>query len=216
MADIDFSVLWGTTKRKLIDMLDGSHAERVVAHPPFDLLTDHGTGPNRRIRVDPGQTGFFAGRMFRSYIELVIPVIGPSVQFRFTSPIDFILWAQRLELTQGAIRFEIFTGATSTGVWTALPVIGVNRMGERPTPLYASQVTLETGGDFTGGTPVDLMLIRSGTNQGNSSSQNAGGETTERGLGAGIYHGRFSTLTGGIASIDAAQLVYSLYWEERV
>jgi len=215
MADINFKVLWGPLK-KLVDMLDGTHGEKIVAQPPFDLMTDHGTGPSRRIRVDPGQTGFFAGRMFRSYIELVVPVAGPSVQFRFTSPIDFILWAQRLELTQGAIRFEIFTGATSAGSWTALPVIGVNRMGERPTPFYASQVTLETGGNFTGGTPVDLMLIRSGTNQGNSSSQNAGGETTERGLGAGVYHGRFSTLTGGIASIDAAQLVYSLYWEERV
>jgi hypothetical protein len=186
-----------------------------TATPPKDLLTDGGFGASRRLRVDPGQTGFFAGRMFRSYIEQVIPAAGPSVQFRFTSPIDFILWTQRLDLTQGALRFEVFTGATSSGVWTPLPVIGVNRMAERPTPLYAPQVVVETGGNFTGGTAVDLMLIRSGSNQGSNSSQNTGGETSERGLPAGVYHGRFSTLTGGVTVTDAAQMVYSLQWEER-
>lgn len=216
MADIDFSVLWGTgaapPKKRLVDMLDGTYAERQIAQPPAFLLT--GT-TRQRVRVDVGETGFFEGRMFRSYVELVIPVAGPSVQFRFTSPINFILWAQRLDLTQGALRFEIFTGATSTGSWTPLPVIGVNRMSERPTPFYASQVTIESGGNFTGGTPVDLMLIRSGTNQGSNSSQNTGGTTTERGLPLGVYHGRFSTLTGGVAPTDAAQMVYSLSWEER-
>ena len=96
-------------------------------------------------------------------------------------------------LTQGALRLEVFTGATSTGVWTPMPVIGVNRMADRPTPFYAPQVVAEIGGNFTGGTAVDLLLIRSGSSQGSSSSQNAGGETSERGLPAGVYHGRFSS-----------------------
>lgn len=182
----------------------------------FRLMTDS-NGPSARLRVDPGQTGFFAGRMFRSYTEQVIPVAGPSVQFRFISPIDFILWSQTLTLTQGALRFEVFTGATDSGGWTtSLPIIGVNRMSERPTPFYASQITIETGGDFTGGTPVDTMIVRCANNQGNQSSQNAGGETTERGLPAGTYFGRFSTLTGGAVPADAAQMLYTLTWEERV
>lgn len=182
----------------------------------FRLMTDK-NGPSARMRVDPGQTGFFAGRMFRSYTEQVIPVAGPSVQFRFVSPIDFILWAQTLTLTQGALRFEVFTGATDSGGWTTqLPIIGVNRMGERPTPFYTPQITIQTGGNFTGGTQVDEMIIKCSTNQGNQSSQNAGGETTERGLPAGTYFGRFSTLTGGVAPADAAQMLYTLYWEERV
>jgi len=170
-----------------------------------------------RVRVDPGQTGFFAGRMFRSFVEQVIPVAGPSVQFRFVSTIDFILWAQTLTLTQGALRLAIYTAATDSGGWTtSLPIIGVNRMGERPAPFYTSQVTIQTGGDFTGGTQVDDMIIKCSTNQGNQSSQNAGGETTERGLPAGTYFGRFSTLTGGVAPTDAAQMLYTLYWEERL
>lgn len=36
---------------------------------PLDLMTDGGDGQNRRLRVDDGQTGFFAGREFRMYRE---------------------------------------------------------------------------------------------------------------------------------------------------
>lgn len=181
----------------------------------FRLMTDK-NGPSARLRVDPGQTGFFAGRMFRSYTEQVIPVAGPSVQFKFVSPIDFILWEQELTLTQGALRFEAFTGATDSGGWTtSLPIIGVNRMSERPTPFYASQITIQTGGNFTGGTQVDEMIVKCGSNQGNQASQNAGDTSSERGLPAGTYFGRFSTLTGGIAPTDAAQMLYTLLWEER-
>jgi len=190
----------------------------VTATPPSDLLSDGGFGSSRRVRVDPGQTGFFAGKFFRSYLESVIPVAGQPVSMRFTSPIDFILWSQSLTLTQGALRMEVFTGAvTPSGTWTAAPagVIGVNRMAQRPAPNYAAQVTIETGGSFTGGTPVDMMFVRCATNQGNSSSQNAGGETNERGLPAGTYYLRFSTLTGGVTPVDAAQMIYTLEWEER-
>lgn len=184
-----------------------------TATPPSDLLTDGGFGQSRRVRVDPGQTGFFAGKFFRSYIEALIPVAGPSVQFRFTSPIDFILWSQVLELTQGALELRVYTGATSSGSWTARPIIGVNRMAECPHPLYASQVALETGGNFTGGTEVDLIKVR--TAAANNGAQNVGAEASERGLPAGVYHGRFQTLTGGVTVNDAAQLLYSLLWEER-
>jgi len=175
-----------------------------------------GDGANRRMRVDPGQTGFFAGRMFRTYTEQVIPVAGPPVQFRFVAPIDFILWTQVLTLLQGAVRLVIYTAATPSGVWTELPIIGVNRMSERPQPYYVSQCTVATGGDFTGGVEVDRLPVRASSNLGNAGSQNVGGETTERGLPAGTYYGRISTLTGGIAPTDAAQLVYSLFWEERI
>lgn len=184
-----------------------------TAWPPLSLMTDSGTGPSTRLRVDPGQTGFFAGRFFRSYIEALIPVAGPSVQFRFTSPVDFILWSQVMELTQGALELRIYTGATSTGAWTQRPVIGVNRMAERPQPPYSAQATLETGGNFTGGTEVDLIKVR--TSSANNSAQNVGLTSSERGLPAGVFHGRFATLAGGLTVNDAAQLLYSLQWEER-
>ena len=190
-----------------------SIAANDTATPPSDLLTDGGYGASRRLRVDPGQTGFFAGRFFRSYIEALIPVAGPSVQFRFTSPIDFILWLQSLELTQGATELRVYTGATPSGTWTQRPVIGVNRMAQRPQPYYAAQCTLETGGDFTGGTEVDVLKVR--TSAANNTAQNVGDSWTERGLPAGTYYGRLQTLAGGLNVNDPAQLIYALTWEER-
>lgn len=188
----------------------------VTTEIPSVLLTDK-QGPSQRLRVDPGQTGFFAGRMFRTFLDSVIPVAGPSVQVRFVSPINFILWSQVLTLTQGAVQLEVYTSATDLGGWTtALPIIGINRMTERPTPLYTPLITIDTGGNFSGGTLVDKMIINAGSNIGNQSSQNAGGETTERGLPAGTYFIRLGTLTGGIAPIDASHSLYTLTWEERV
>ena len=182
---------------------------------PLRLLTDRG-GPSQRLRVDDGSTGFFAGRVFRSYLEQVIPTAGPAVSARFTSPIDFILLSQQLVLTQGALRCEVFTGTiTPSGVWTSLPIIGVNRMAERPQPYYSPQCTAEFGGSFTGGTAVDLILLRSSAQ--NASAQNVSGAIPDgRGLPAGTYYIRFSTLAGGLTVNDAAQMVYSIEWEERV
>lgn len=194
-------------------LLDKSIQPFVSTDLPSDVWTQDVEG-FRRLRVDPGQTGFFSGKFFRSYIEAVIPVAGPSVQFRFSSPIDFILWSQVLEVTQGAIDFRVYTGATSTGSWTARPIIGVNRMAQRQTPYYTNQITLETGGNFTGGTEVDLLKVRASS--ANNSASNVGITSTERGLPAGVYHGRFQTLTGGVPVNDAAQLLYTLSWEERV
>lgn len=206
-----FRKIFGGPYRKETDMGDGSHAERVIAHPPFELVTGNGVSP--RLRVDPGQTGFFAGRMFRNYHEALIPVAGPTVQFRFTSPVDFILWAQGLELTQGALELRVYTGATPSGTWTDKTPIGVNRMAERPSPNYVAQCRFGTGGNFSGGTEVDLLKLRASA--ANNAASNVGTNFSERGLPAGTYYGRFSTLTGGVTVNDAAQMLYSLLWEER-
>lgn len=198
----------GAARIRLRDQQDGTNAE--VVDLPSRLLT--GT-TNPRVRVDVGETGFFERRMFRTYYELNIPADGSSPrQFRFTAPINFILWEQTLELDQGALRYEVFIGATSTGAWTALPVIGQNRMTEAA--LYNPVCTVETGGNFTGGTAVDLLRVRTAavnnqaTNVGNAAS-------SERGLPAGTYHVRVNTLTGGLPVNDAAQGIVTLRWEER-
>ena len=191
---------------------DNRAADMTVAYPPANLMTD-GPDGNPRLRVDVGQTGFFTGKMFRAYHEAVIPKAGPALQIRFTSPIDFILWAQHLDLTQGALRMEVFTGSTPSGTWTDMPEYGVNRMTKIPQPPYISQAGLQIGGSFTGGTPVDLMLVRASA--ANNSAQNVGADMSERGLPAGTYYIKFSTLTGGVAVNDDAQMIYSILWEER-
>ena len=186
-----------------------------VKSVPDVLITGGGEeGIAPRIRVDNGQTGFFAGRFFRSYKEAIIPTAGQALSLRFTSAVNFILWSQNLTLTQGAVRLEAFNGAiTPSGTWTNEAIIGVNRMTEVPTPVYTSQITIQSGGSFTGGTPVDLLFVRSSAQ--NATAQNAGGGFTERGLPAGTYYIRISTLTGGLVVNDAAQLIYAITWEER-
>lgn len=189
----------------------------VTTDVPKLLLTDRG-GPSERLRVDPGQTGFFAGRFFRSYAEFVMPTAGPERSYRFTSPIDFILWSQVVTLTQGAVRYEVFINpATAPGPWAPLPVIGVNRMSERPQPPYTSVITIDssaTAGAFTGGTPLDLLMIRTASQNGQSS--NVGVNQSERGLPAGVFYLRVNTLAGGLTVNDAAQGIVALEWEERV
>lgn len=183
---------------------------------PVALLTDNG-GPSMRLRVDQGETGFFAGKMFRAFFNGVIPKAGPTVQFRFVSPIDFILWTQELDLTQGALQLEVYTGATPSGTWVTVPVIGINRMAQRPAPFYTPQVTIDTSvggtGNFTGGTRVDFLQNR--TSSTNGTASNVGAQFSERGLPAGTYYGRLSTLAGGLTVNDDAQYVYRIAWEER-
>lgn len=169
-----------------------------------------------RLRVDPGQIGFWKGWQFRTYKELSIPVADPAVCLRFTSAVNFILRGQNLILTQGALRAEVFTGAvTPSGAWSALPVIGVNRMipGQGLVTPYTSQMTVETGGQFTGGTAVDLLMVR--TSAQNASAQNVGVDSSERGLPPGTYYIRIGTITGGLQVNDPAQGIYSVQWEER-
>jgi hypothetical protein len=192
--------------------------EPIDVNLPQALITGGGiAGISPRLRVDSGQTGFFAGRMFRAFLDGVIPTAGPSVQFRFTATKDFILWSQNLDLTQGALQLEVFTGATPSGTWVNVPLIGVNRMGERPTPFYAPTSIIETSvggtGNFTGGTRVDVMKIRASA--ANNTANNVGGSFSERGLPAGTYYGRLSTLTGGLTVNDAAQYIYQIMFEER-
>lgn len=58
MADIHWR-FWQEIAKRLIDRQDGTYAERVEAYPPKVLMTDD-DGPYARVRVDVGQTGFFA------------------------------------------------------------------------------------------------------------------------------------------------------------
>lgn len=200
----------GVARIRLQDQGDGTQAE-VVALPPRYMTGTPGSA-EQRLQVDEGQTGFFERRMFRAYAELNIPTAGPAVSFRFTSPINFILWEQTLNLDQGAARAEIFIGATPSGVWTPITAIGQNRMTEFPE--YTSQVTVETGGSFTGGTAVDLIRVRTAAI--NNQATNVGQTSaSERGLPAGTYFIRIGPLTGGLPVNDAAQGVYLIRWEER-
>lgn len=163
-----------------------------------------------RLRVDIGQTSFFEGREFRTFYEYSIAA-GATVVFKFVSPVNFILNRQELNIDDGKVRLSVVaTGGTEGGTFsTALPVIGRNRMSERPTPNYASQVTVSTGGTHTGGTEVEV--IRLVTSNATAQQISVGSSVSdERGLPAGTYYVRINNFGSG-----AATGTYNISWEER-
>lgn len=179
---------------------------------PSALYTDGGFGQNARLRVDSGQTGFFAGKMFRTFHEFNIAA-GGSLNILFQSPINFILWEQSVEIDQGAVKVENITGPTTGGSFTELPRIGRNRMTEAPQPLYASQIQCGQGGTLTGGTVVDVIRLRTAQNQGNSHSSNiVNGQDSERGILPGNYGVRISAIPG---ITEASLGTIHFNWEER-
>lgn len=210
MANIDFSVLWGSTKKKLIDMLDGTHSERMIAHPPFDLLTDGGTGPNRRLRVDVGETAFFSGRQARTFREFNIAA-GTTLVLKFVVPVNVILMSQGVELDDGSIRVTNSVGGTPGGTFSeTLPVIVKNNMSERPTPFYVPQVVVTAGGTITGATTLDIHRVVAATATAQQSTVgNIVGD--ERGISANTYHVSYQNFGSG-----AATGTLWFIWEERV
>lgn len=171
-----------------------------------DMFTNN-CGPGRRLRVDVAQTGFFLGTEFRSFYEFSIPT-GQSHVIKFTSPVNFILFQQNLTVDAGGIKYTAEIGGTEGGTFTALPVVGKNRMSVRPQPYYAAQATIGYGGTATGTTVVDLARIV--TSGATAQQVTVGGTSDERGLPAGTYYVRLTNLSNSTATG-----VYSLFWEER-
>jgi len=125
---------WQELKKLLVDMQDGTHAERIEAYPPKVLMTDN-NGQYARLRVDVGQTGFFAGREFRVLKELSI-ASGATQVLKIVSPIDSILYAFGVELTLSQLRVELVVGGTESGTFNS-PI----------TPFRTNQMT--TASDYT-------------------------------------------------------------------
>lgn len=180
-----------------------------ISLPP-ELLTGDGESP--RLRVDPGQTGFFKGEMFRIFHEIDIPQ-GSSTFLRFVCPHNFILWGEKADLDAGAVRVENIIGGEPSGPWTNVPVFPRNSMTEVPSPAPVNGMVVSVGGTVTGGVVADLMRIRTAANQGNSHSSNVGDQQSdERGLPPGTYFIKISPLPG-VAETTTG--VIRMSWEER-
>lgn len=197
-------------QRRWVDLQDGSHAEQVLAHPPVDLLTDGGDGPNRRVRVDVGQTGFFAGREFRTFRELNIAA-STTLVIKAVVPINVILFGLKASIESGQLRLATVAGGTPGGSFSeTLPIFGRNNMSERPEPFYVPQVVLTAGGTHTDGTEIDVLRLKANANTNQASTVGAEGGD-ERGVAAATYHFRLQNLS----ATDAVVGVFSARWEER-
>lgn len=198
MADINFKVWFGLLK-KLVDMGDGTYAEKTVAQPPFDLMTDGGTGPSRRLRVDVGQTGFFAGKEARTFREFSIAA-GTTLVVRIVVPVNTILMEQSLELDSGSLRITNASGGTPGGTFSeTLPVIGKNNMTDRPAPFYVPVTVFTAGGTHTGGFIFDIhrAVAATATAQQSTVGSRVG---DERGVAPGTYYVRYENIGSGAAT----------------
>lgn len=173
----------------------------------YSLLTDGGDGPNRRLRVDVAQTGFFAGREFRTFREWTTATTG-TVVIKIVVPVDVILFEFQIQEESGTIRVETVVGGTEGGSFSeTLPVRSTNTMTEKPQPPYSSLVVLTMGGTLTGGTTIDVSRVKTASNS--NFAATVGGEGgAERGVSANTYYWRM-TMTDFVGVIKAR-------WEERV
>lgn len=209
--------LWlsGDGGHVLVQNITGTISPFSSVDLPHDLYTSNAEG-FRRLRIDPGQTGFWEGREARTFFEFNIPA-GQVQTFKFTSPIDFVLFEQTLSVDAGSVRFQAIVGATEVATFgTALPVIGKNRMASRRSPYYDFQITINThaspvalNSDVTGGTVVESFRVVAA----NATAQQqtvSGGAQSERGLAGGSYYLRLHNFGSG-----AATGTYTLFFEER-
>lgn len=185
---------------------------------PADLLTSEHEG-FRRMRVDVAQTGLFEGREFRMVRKVSIPSGTPLV-FRFTSAVDFMLFEQNLNCSDGDIEYFAYrsTQGDAGGTFTALPVppIGKNISSKRRpydtvSGYYESAVSLASGGTFTP-TDEDVYVDYDRAKTSNATAQRSsveGGNDSVRYLAAGTYYLVLTSLNG--TSVGR----FAIAWEER-
>jgi len=191
---------------KMVDMGDSTYANRVEAHPPLKIMTDD-NGQYARLRVDVGQTGFFAGREVRTFYDFSIPN-GQTHVIKVVSPVDTILQMLKLELDLAELRLELRIGGTEGGTFnTALPIIKTNTMSTASD--YVPQVTMNRGGTHTGGTLVDLLTAYSGSNP-NKAVTDSTTDNLPQGFPAGTFYIRLINTDGATASG-----IFRARWEER-
>lgn len=187
---------WQDLRKLLIDRQDGTYAERVEAYPPSVLMTDN-DGQYARLRVDVGQTGFFAGREFRVLREFTI-ASGATQVFKIVSPINSILYGFSVDLTISQLRVELVAGGTESGSFaTSITPMKTNQM--TTASAYDSQVTFATGGGHTGGLVVDAFDVVSGSNVNKAIVQQVD-ENQPLGFSAGNYYLRLHNTDGATAN----------------
>lgn len=205
MADIKWR-FWQEITKRLVDRSDGTWAERVEAYPPAKLMTDS-DGDYARLRVDAGQTGFFAGREARTFYEFSI-ASGARQVIKVVAPTDTVVQQLLIDLYLAEIRLELVVGGTEGGTFaTPLPIFKTNTMSTASN--YSPQVTMNLGGTHTGGTIVDLIQTVTDTNA-NKATPAGASEDSPQGFAAGTFYIRLINTDGATATG-----IFRARWEER-
>lgn len=180
---------------------------------PSDMFTSD-LPAVRRLQVDVSQTGFWAGREFRSFYEYAVTALVPQVIIKVVVPpaLHGII-VQRLTVScyQGGTLVRAWRNGTEGGVYTALPVIPNNAIPDVHVPP-AAQVTITTGGTLSGMTIKTDATVALANSAGPSNTTVINAIEKERGLPPGTYYVELTRVLGTTA--DALGIVNAL-WEER-
>jgi hypothetical protein len=206
MSNIRFP-FWQNVRKLLVDMRDGTYAERVEAFPPAKLQTEGGDSEFDRLKVAVGRSCFFAGRQRYTFYQFNIPN-GDSQVIKVVAPVNTILLAFGASLNIAALRIELVAGGTEGGTFgTPLPILAAN--STTTVGNYVSQVTMATGGTHTGGTVVNVLELLSGV-PARQSVASIANENEPLGFSPGTYYIRLINTDGA-----AATGVFRARWEER-
>jgi len=197
---------WQDLRKLLVNRQDGTYAERVEAYPPVKLMTDDDSAYSR-LRVDVGQTGFFAGREGFTFYPFSIPT-GQTQVIKVISPIDTIVSFFGATLNVASLRVELVVGGTEGGTFnTPLPILKTNMMTTASD--YSLQVSMNAGGTHTGGMVVDIIEAVAGVPAVQASQTNAT-ESSPFGFAPGTYYIRLINTDGA-----TAPGIFRARWEEQ-
>lgn len=187
-------------------MPNDTHAERVYAEPPVDMCTDGGTGEYRRLMVEDGSTGFFAGREFHTFWDFSIVASGTRV-IQVITAVDVILKEFDVELDKAKLQVSLYAGGTGTGTFDLpLPILKTNGMSTAG--VYASQVAMaDNGTGHTGGVLNDIFRIDA-SNKGEAKTLIS---AHKYGFPAGTYY----IVLQNLVNNESATGIFSALWEER-
>lgn len=169
---------------------------------PSYLMTDN-NGEFARLRVDVGQTNFFAGKTYRTFQKFTI-LAGASVAIRATTTVNLILQDISFTVEDSVCEITRRIGGTATGPWTAMPIFAMNEMAGAP--VVPTQTVLEYDGAHSGGTITDLLRVVAG-----NKSSAASSAVSERGTPPGVKYWNIQNVGN-----QTAIVVFSAVWEERV
>lgn len=186
---------------------------------PIQLFTGDPNDPNAecRLQVDQAQTGLYEGREFR-VVRKISVTAGTPLVFRFTSTVDFILFQQTLNVSEGDLEYYAYrsTQGTAGGTFTALPVGPIAKNSSAEFKMYdgaryVSQVSVASGGTFTPTDALQYVDYDRAKTSGATAQQISvrGGDDSERYLAAGTYYLILTSTTG--TSVGR----FALAWEER-
>lgn len=185
--------------------------EGIFPGMPVDVFTSPTVEGLRRLQVDVGQTGFFAGREFRAFKELIVTATPHIVRVTVPAAITgIIVQEMTLSCYQGSIAMRAFRLGTEGGTFTPVPIWPNN--GIPDVPGYVNQVTIDEGGTLTSPSQQSDAIIAFANESGKSSTTSLTALHGERGLSFGVYYLQFSRIPG--TTVDGLG-VFGAIWEER-